>query len=136
MDTEIVEVETINHKSTRVKARHHTFIQDKPATSGGTDKGPMSSEYWAASLAACHITTAHKIAEKRQQQIDSIRIRAATHIDGDFIKRVDLDVHVVGALTQDELETVFRLTERICTISKATSVPIERKITLSPKAAA
>jgi putative redox protein len=136
MDTEIVDVETINHKSTRVTARHHSFVQDKPAENGGTDKGPMASEYWAASLAACHITTAHKIAEKRQQKIEKIKIRAATHIDGDFIKKVDLQIHVVGDLAQDEVETIFRLTERICTISKATSVPIERKITLASTAKA
>jgi uncharacterized OsmC-like protein len=128
MDIETVDVETVTPKSTRATARTHRFVFDKPAASGGADKGPMASEYWAASLCSCHITTAHKIAQKRQQPIEAIRIQAKTHIDGDFIKKVELDIQVTGAVAADELETIFRLTERICTISKATSVPIERRI--------
>lgn len=127
-DIETVEVQTVNPKSTRAKARQHAFVVDKPAPLGGTDQGPMASEYWAASLASCHITTAHKIAEKRQRKIDSIRIRAATHIEGDFIQKVELDIEVRGDVPLEELETIFRLTERICTISKATSVPIHHSI--------
>ena len=131
-DIETVEVETITPKSTRAKARHHTFVVDKPPTSGGSDKGPMASEYFLASLASCHITTAHKVAEKRQQKIDKVRIRGALHLNGDLIEKIELDVHVRGTLSPDELETIFRLTERICTISRATSAPITRRLHLEP----
>lgn len=127
-DIETVEVETVTPKSTRAKARQHSFQVDKPAASGGSDKAPMASEYWAASLASCHITTAHKVAEKRHQKIDAIQITARTHIEGDFITKVELDIAVRGAVPPEELETVFRLTERICTISRATSVPIHHTI--------
>ena len=129
-EIEVVEVETITPKSTRAKARHHTFMVDKPPTSGGDDKGPMASEYFLASLCSCHITTAHKIAEKRQHKIDKIAIKGSLHLDGDLIEKIDLDIRVHAKLTQDELETVFRLTERICTISRATSVPISRSLHL------
>lgn len=129
-DIETVEVETVTPKSTRAKARHHAFLFDKPPGSGGADKGPMASEYWAASLASCHITTAHKVAEKRQRPLERIHITAKTHIEGDFIKKVELAIDVKGAVAMEELETIFRLTERICTISKASSVPIEHTIRL------
>ena len=131
VEAEVVDVETITPKSTLVKARHHQFVVDKPS---GNDKGPMASEYWAAALASCHITTAHKIAERRRQVIEKIAITATTTIDGDFITKVALDVRVVANLAQDEVETIFRLTERICTISKATRVPIERTIRLAKPA--
>lgn len=127
-DIETVNVETITPKSTRATARHHSFVIDKPPTSGGDDKGPMASEYFLASLASCHITTAHKVAEKRHHKIDRIRIHGALHLNGDLIDRIELDIKVHSDLSKDELETVFRLTERICTISRATSVPIERRI--------
>ena len=127
VDTEVVDVETITPKSTRAKARHHEFIVDKPS---GTDRGPMSSEYWAAALASCHITTAHKVAERRRQSIEKISITATTTIDGDFITKVFLDIRVVSSLSAEDVDTVFRLTERICTISRATNVPVERRIQL------
>jgi uncharacterized OsmC-like protein len=130
-DIETVEVETVTPKSTRAKARHHTFVFDKPPGSGGNDKGPMASEYFLASLASCHITTAHKVAEKRQQKIERIAIKAALHLDGDLIQKIELDIKVHAKMSRDEVETVFRLTERICTISRATSVPITRRIELA-----
>lgn len=131
VDEESVVVETITPKTTRATARHHTFTIDKPATSGGTDKGPMASEYFLASLASCHITTAHKVAEKRGVKIDKIRITGRQWIDGDFITRIHLDIAVKGTATPQDLETIFRLTERICTISKATSVPVERAVRIA-----
>lgn len=129
-DIEVVDVETITPKSTRAKARHHTFMIDKPPTSGGKDTGPMASEFFLASLASCHITTAHKVAEKRQQKIEKIQIRGSLHLNGDLIEKIELDIKVHGKLSRDEVETVFRLTERICTISRATSVPIAHRIEL------
>ena len=127
-DEEVVDVETVTPKTTKATARHHVFYVDKPTTSGGTDKAPMASEYFLASLASCHITTAHKIAQKRGARMDKVRIKARQWIDGDFITKVHLDIFVGGTLPPEERETIFRLTERICTISKATSVPIERAL--------
>lgn len=126
VDEEVVEVETVTPKTTRAKARQHVFLVDKPAPSGGTDQAPMASEYFAASLASCHITTAHKVAERRRVPLERLRIRATTTIDGDFITGIRLDIYVKGDLGAEERDTVFRLTERICTISKATKVPVER----------
>lgn len=125
-DVEEVEVETVTPKTTKAKARHHAFTIDKPATSGGTDKGPMASEYFLAALASCHITTAHKVAEKRRVELQAVRIRGQQWIDGDFITKIHLDVWTRGGLSDEDRDTVFRLTERICTISQATKVPIER----------
>lgn len=123
---ESVEVETVAPKTTRATARHHTFFVDKPPASGGTDKGPMASEYFLAALASCHITTAHKVAEKRRVGLEHVRIRAGTWFEGDLMTRVRLDIYVKGTLSDEDRETVFRLTERICTISQATKTPIER----------
>jgi uncharacterized OsmC-like protein len=123
---EVVEVETVAPKTTRATARHHSFYVDKPPASGGTDKGPMASEYFLASLASCHITTAHKIAEKRRVGLEAVRIRAGAWFDGDLMTRIRLDIYVKGRVSAEERDTVFRLTERICTISQATKTPIER----------
>lgn len=123
---ETVEVETVTPKTTLAKARIHSFYVDKPVEKGGTEKGPMASEYFLASLASCHITTAHKVAEKRRVGLEKVRVVAGAWFDGDVMSRIRLDIHVKGTLTVEERDTVFRLTERICTISQATKTPIER----------
>lgn len=127
-DTEYVHVETTTPLSTRVTARHHTFVVDKPPSSGGADGGPMASEYFLAALASCQITTAHKIAAKRRKPLDGVAIHGSLHFDGDLIERIELDIDVAGQVDADELQTIFRLTERACTISRAVSVPVVRHI--------
>jgi uncharacterized OsmC-like protein len=122
---ELAEVETVAPKTTHARVRGHSFYIDKPPAKGGTDRGPMASEYFLASLASCH-TTAHKVAEKRRVQLDAVRVRAGCWFDGDLISRIRLEIQTRGSLTEEERETVFRLTERICTISQATKAPIER----------
>lgn len=126
VEEESVTVETVTPKTTKAQARQHEFLVDKPTASGGTDLAPMASEYFLAALCSCHITTAHKIAEKRKVPLERIRIEGRQWIDGDFITRIHLDIHVPATLAPEDRETIFRLTERICTISQATKVPIER----------
>lgn len=128
VDIEEVTVETVTPKSTKAQARHHAFTVDKPSEFGGRDTGPMASEYFLAALASCHITTAHKVAEKRKLDVRRIKIHGRQEIDGDFLTKIHLDVYVDSSMTDADRETVFRLTERICTISKATSVPITRSL--------
>lgn len=88
----------------------------------------MASEYLLAALASCQITTAHTIAAKRRHPIDAILITATLSLDGDIITNIVLDVEVRGGSGDDELETVFRLTERTCTVSRALAVPVERRV--------
>ena len=118
-------METVTPATTRARARHHEFLIDKLPPSGGTDKAPMASEYFLASLASCHITTAHKVAQRRRVDLAAVKVRATAWFDGDLISKIRLEIRTRGALTAEDRDTVFRLTERICTISRATSTPIE-----------
>lgn len=129
-EPETVSVESIGPVTTRARARGHRFVVDKPNSSGGNDEGPMASEYWLAALASCHVTTAQKVAQKRKLEMSGVTIEAKQWFAGDLIERVHLDIAVHSSASQQEIDTVFRLTERICTISRATSVPIERSIRL------
>lgn len=127
-EIEVVTVVGTSPVATRATAREHEFAIDKPEAAGGEDAGPMASEYFAAALASCQLTTATKIAAKRRQRLDVSAIRAEVHLDGGLISKVVLDLDVRGTVAPDELDTILRLTERSCTISRATSVPIERNV--------
>ena len=125
---ETVVVTTRTPASTEAQARQHTFVIDKLPANGGNDDGPMASEYLLGALASCQITTANKIAAKRRQPIDGITIAATATFAGDLIDSIVLDIEVRGGPGDEELETILRLTERSCTISRALSVPVEHRV--------
>ena len=126
---ETVVVRTRTPASTRAQARHHEFVIDKLPANGGDDEGPMASEYLLGALGSCQVTTANKIAAKRRVPMDDIVIAATAEFEGDLIARIILDIEVHGGPAADEeLETIFRLTERSCTVSRALSVPVEQRL--------
>lgn len=126
---ETVVVQSRNPASTRAQARHHEFVIDKLPAGGGNDDGPMASEYLLGALGSCQITTATKIATKRRQPLKAMAVTATATFDGDVIAKIVLDIAITGGPESDEdLETILRLTERSCTISRALSVPIEHRV--------
>ena len=125
---ETVTVESRTPASTRAHARHHEFIIDKLPANGGSDDGPMASEYLLGALGSCQITTAHKIAAKRRQPIEAMSVSATATFDGDVIASIVLDIEITGGPQGKDLETLLRLTERSCTITRALSVPIQHRV--------
>lgn len=112
--------------SCTITARGHSVIQDKPADLGGQDQGPMASEYLLGSLLACQLSTFVKVAAKRRADLQAVRIHGDLHFDdrGD-IERVALAWSLSGGAEDKAVETVLRLTDKACTISRALSVPVE-----------
>lgn len=105
-------------KTTRVTIRQFELVCDKPAASGGTDRGPMASEYLLAALASCTLTTTHRIAEQR-----GVALQLEVDAEMDFDDRGEvvgfrLRERVRSSAPRQEVETVLRLSERVCTISK------------------
>lgn len=123
-DEERVRIETVTPHATRATARGHVIRQGKPPPADD-DSGPMSSELLLAALGACTVTTAHAIAAKRRQQVDRIEVDATATFARGLIARIVLDVALHGPLAAEEAETIVRLTERSCTITRALRVPVE-----------
>lgn len=132
VDLELVADVTVEaHAVTEATGRRLDFVVDKPSALGGTDRGPMPSEYFLAAIASCNLMTARRIADKRGVPYAGLRCRALAHFEGSDISKVVLAFHVESAADAEAWETVFRLAERSCTISRATSCPIERTISLA-----
>lgn len=127
-DDEVVSVESLAPTTTRATARAHTFTIDKPEASGGSDEAPMASEYLLGALGSCQITTAHKVAAKRGRRIDTLRVVATGSFQDGLIAKIHLDIHVTGDGEASDWETIFRLVERVCTVSRALSVPVTRTV--------
>lgn len=113
--------------SVAVVLRGHTLVQDKPATSGGKDEGPMASELLLAGLLACQHSTFVKVAAKRKVDAAIRDLKGEMDFaDGDIVAlRVRFHVAAPEATTDQQLETLLKLTDRTCTISRVLKVPVE-----------
>lgn len=125
MNVETARAQPRSPVSATITARGHTMVQDKPADLGGEDKGPMASEHLLAAVLACQLSTFGKVAAKRR--LDHVR---AVGLDGELrfdeagdIREVALTWHLEGA-GEEPVESLLRLTDRACTISKALRVPV------------
>ena len=109
--------------SATIAVRDHVIIQDKPPASGGQDLGAMSSELLLAGLLGCQLSTFYKVAQKRRSDVRALSIRGDMHFEHGDIARIDLHWTFSGGADR-ELDTLTRLTEKTCTISKALRVPV------------
>jgi putative redox protein len=58
--------------TTTIQTRHHSFIADEPASSGGDNFGPSPYEYLNAALAACTAMTLKMYAERKQWDLKEV----------------------------------------------------------------
>lgn len=117
--------------SSVLRFRDHTLIQDKPPELGGEDKGPMASELLLGALMSCQLSTYAKIATKRGITVGAGRLEGAVHFDDrGEIAGIGLDWHFHTEC--EGLETVLRLADKACTITKALRVPVEWRFHCEP----
>lgn len=112
--------------SCTITARQHSVIQDKPEASGGQDLGLMASEHLLAGLLSCQLSTFYKVAAKRKADVRAQAIRGDLHFDdAGEIAKVELHWTLDGEATDAQLDAIVRLTDKVCTISRVLSCPIE-----------
>ena len=123
--------------SVAVVMRGHTLVQDKPQASGGQDEGPMASELLLAGLLACQHSTFVKVAAKRRAEATVRDIKGEmAFADGEIAAiRVKFHLAAPAATTDQAIETILKLTDRTCTISRVLKVPIETTYSRSAAAA-
>lgn len=125
MDVETATAVPRSPVSCTITARDHLIVQDKPAESGGGDNGMMASELLMASLLACQHSTFVKVAAKRKADVTIRSIRSTMHFnDADDIERIDIHFTLDGGDDKTR-DTLIRLTDKVCTISRALSCPVE-----------
>lgn len=126
MDIETATAVPRSPVSCTVTARHLSVVQDKPASSGGEDSGMMASEHLLVALLSCQLSTFYKVAAKRKADARAASITGDLHFDdaGD-IARVALHWVFAGSADDKALETLIRLTDKVCTISRVLSCPVD-----------
>jgi uncharacterized OsmC-like protein len=126
VDTETADAAPLSPVAVAVTMRGHRIVQDKPATSGGKDEGPMSSELLLAGLLGCQNSTFAKVAAKRRLTATVRSLHGEMDFkDGDISAiRVRLVVAAGQDVPDSAIETALRLTDKSCTISRVLKVPV------------
>lgn len=125
MDPETARAVPLTKVSAKITARDLEIVQDKPADYGGDNQGMMASELLMAALLSCQLSTYAKIAEKRGSDAELHAIEAETQFDdkGD-IERIDLLWYFGDDVDAKVSDTLMKLTDKVCTISRALSCPV------------
>jgi putative redox protein len=117
--------------------RGHTVTIDEPVEDGGTDRGPAAIELLLLSLTGCISTIFHIIGEKRKLPFEgyTISLKAERRNGAPTIERVHGIVEVRTTASQEEVDTVLRLTVKTCPIGvlfDRAKVPVEVQARIVP----
>ncbi|PKQ27579.1 MAG: hypothetical protein CVT63_07265 [Candidatus Anoxymicrobium japonicum] len=118
-------VESLAKFVNRATVRDFEFMVSKPVEKDGDDSGPMPSEYFLASLAACQAFSYRAVAEKRGVKIDELRVESEMELENGEVVRIREDVFVKSSEPKQKLEALEALSQKVCTIGKACRVPVE-----------
>jgi len=129
MDTETATARPLSPVSVRITMRGHDLVQDKPATSGGADKGPMASELLLAGLLACQHSTFVKVAAKRRVEARIDGLSGEMEFRDGSIVALRVAFQLATGATDEQVATLLRLTDKSCTISQVLKVPVEASFT-------
>lgn len=124
MDIETAEASPLTSVACRITARDLEWVQDKPAEFGGENQGPMASELLMSAVLGCQLSTYAKIAAKRKTDAEVASIHAEMKLDGNDIDSIHLTWNFKGDVDEKTANTLMRLTDKVCTISRALSCPV------------
>ena len=130
MPTILVNVDQLDHSSSRGEVRGHSLVMDRPEAKGGQDKGPMGGEALLMGLGGCFMSNLLAAAKAREVGIANARAEIAGELsDGPMrysaiLMRVSADCQPA-----DALEKLVTIAERGCiaanTLRNAVDLTIE-----------
>jgi putative redox protein len=88
----------------------HTIITDEPESLGGTDTAPAPHELLAAMLASCVSTMIVLSAQRREWQLEDVRVDVEYDTDSSP-RRVEVTVHLPDGLTPEQVGRLRRVAE-------------------------
>lgn len=130
MPTIHVEVEQLDHTTSRGQVRGHSLSMDRPEAKGGQDQGPMGGEVLLMGLGGCFMSNLLAAAKAREVEISNAR----AEIDGDLSDapmRYSAIRMRVSASCQpaEELEKLVTVAERGCIVANTLRQAVVLEIT-------
>jgi uncharacterized OsmC-like protein len=99
-----------------VSTRHFTVDVDEPPSAGGTDAGPMPTEYLLISLASCFALAIGHVARRDGVELGPFSVTAQGTYDGPCLSDVELSVRFDGPAPA-EIDELLVKARRVCYVS-------------------
>lgn len=131
-DTQITAITELDraHYKTKVYAGGHFIYSDEPESIGGTDEGMTPGALLLASLGSCTAITVRMYADRKQYNLDGIKVELAICDEKDMNKETTITrkIELIGALTDEERQRLMQIADK-CPIHKILSNPIKIETT-------
>lgn len=123
--TAITELDRSRYK-TKVYAGGHFIYSDEPESIGGTDGGMTPGALLLASLGSCTAITVRMYADRKQYNLDAIKVELAICEEKEMNKETTITrkIELIGTLTEEERNRLMQIADK-CPIHKILSNPIK-----------
>lgn len=107
----------------RARVRDFEVVADEPASSGGTDTGPMPTELLLSSLAVCFTMALYHAFRKRNVELPDLEV----HVDADYagLRLSKIRVATHSSHPREELEAMLPRAISYCYVSNTLSAGCE-----------
>jgi putative redox protein len=114
-----------SHYKTKVYAGGHFIYSDEPLDLGGTDEGMSPAALLLASLGSCTAITIRMYADRKNIELDAIKIELAICKEEEMNKSTTISrkIEFTGQLDDAQRERLLQIADK-CPIHKILSNPI------------
>jgi putative redox protein len=125
-----VRAEQIGPATSRVTARTHDVLVDRPVAKGGDDRGPLGGEYLLIGLGGCFLSNLLAAIRAREAAVSQVNVDVAGTIDGppDHFTQFTMTVSAVhddAALVRKLIDIAARACLVTNTLRQAAPVTVE-----------
>ncbi|PTS96144.1 osmotically inducible protein OsmC [Pedobacter sp. HMWF019] len=115
-----------SHYKTKVYSGGHFIYSDEPEAMGGTDEGMSPAALLLASLGSCTAITIRMYADRKQYNLDTIKIDLAICSEDQMDKStiITRTIEFTGQLSEEEKARLMQIADK-CPIHKILSNPIK-----------
>jgi putative redox protein len=99
-----------------VTTRQFTVEADEPPSAGGTDAGPMPTEFLLISLSSCFALAIAHVARREGVEVGPFSVTAQGIYDGPCLSDVELSIRLEGPLPTD-MDELLTKARRVCYVS-------------------
>jgi len=134
MGTLAVTIEQIGPSTSRVTARTHSFIVDRPTAKGGADRGPIGGEYFLSGLGRCFTSHLLAAARAREAPVSNVEVAVTGTLDGAPERFTTIDIRVSASCEDGELlRKLVTIADRGCQVMNTLRDTVQISLTVEQK---
>ena len=126
-----VDVTQVGPSTSRVNARSHSVLVDRPVEKGGDDRGPLGGELLLASLGGCFMSTLLAAVRTRGAGVSDVRVSLEGTVGGtpERFEAIVMRVTATGG-SEAELQKLLTVAERGCLVTNTLKDAVRLSVVL------